>query len=933
MKIRNIFSFIGFSFKSMYSNKRRSISIGAGMVLGAAIFSSIFFYGSIINSITVQDMVENVEFEVHFVPYEEAVVQSPKELAELIKQEDEFDECIVTYGNDYGFSSGANYIRYYSYFTPSFNFSEYSGLEVNQPYFDPIIVDEDFINTTIADRIDVIAGETNLQEDGVLLSVDQYRNLGIQINDTLSFTFALNRSVYQDGPDLPDTSVISSDFNLTVRGFFQSGIMLGSDDMIIGSHNFNNSVISNLTNYKMFQLPTKLNLDEFPLNDIQDLNEAISIVITRIEQKYPLEGHNLIQNTLWGFQGIIIFMQLIDTVLYIPAIVLSIILINLGAELALQERKFEISVLKAQGASPKQIRRMIFSEVIVIAVIGEIIGIIVGIFGAATVLSTYRFMAIDFSSFSQALGVLRIKPWSIIVTVIVTMGILFIATIKKTNAFIRQEVAVAKSIEREKKGWFKKIYGDVIFFFLGLLGVILTLAADFNPNVSFSFVVELLMNFSPLLLWYGSAGVVSRLSTKVPEKLDKVLVRTFKDIGSLLKGSLSRRHQNFPRMTVLLCLSVSLCIFTAIQGETSAMEIPRHSDAFIGGDMKVDVLGIYQDISPANFTGFEDKIESVIPIHFTMLRFGPRWINCFGVDLDEYGSEALWHKDSIEGYPDWNEGLQILKDDPTKNVGVGVSTARSFEIEEDPSFNFTIYNQTKYTANAAIVIDHAPGILIDVGALAFFDFGEASGYFMLVDKKFIDTYAPFTNTIVSAIVNLKPGVDPIEENLSFKFNTQFDWIVEAQSHAEEIEETRAREGLSFGFPGLLTINFIIALVGIVIGVSIFMFMIINQRKKEFAILIAEGASRTQLMKLVLTEVISMALFATLFGTFIGFLIGYQFNGFFDIFSVTTFNRLLVFPPIPLIATVLGAFGIVILATLVPAFIASRTNVVEEMRTV
>ncbi len=62
MKISSFFSFIGFSFKSMFSNKRRSISIGAGMVLGAAIFSSIFFYGSIINSITVQDMIENVEF-------------------------------------------------------------------------------------------------------------------------------------------------------------------------------------------------------------------------------------------------------------------------------------------------------------------------------------------------------------------------------------------------------------------------------------------------------------------------------------------------------------------------------------------------------------------------------------------------------------------------------------------------------------------------------------------------------------------------------------------------------------------------------------------------------------------------------------------------------------------------------------------------------
>ena len=343
---------------------------------------------------------------------------------------------------------------------------------------------------------------------------------------------------------------------------------------------------------------------------------------------------------------------------------------------------------------------------------------------------------------------------------------------------------------------------------------------------------------------------------------------------------------------------------------------------------------MFNDLTPENFTGYEDKIDTVTPIYYTMFRSGPRWISCFGVDLQKYGEEAIWHRDSIERYPNWKEGLAVLLDDPIRNVGVGISTARSLEIDENPLFNFSIYNQTKYTANAAIIIDHAPGILMDIGALTFFDFeGAAADYFILVDKEFLDTYSPFTNIIVSAIINLKPGVDPVEENLSFKFNSEFDWIVEAKSYEEEIEETRAQEGLSFGFPGLLTINFIIALVGIVIGVSIFMFMIINQRKKEFAILIAEGASRNQLIKLVLTEVISMAIFATLFGTFIGFLLGYQFNGFFGIFSVTTFNRLIVFPPIPLIATVLGAFGIVILSTLVPAIIAARTNVVEEMRTV
>lgn len=931
MRLKKIFSFIGFSFRSMFANKRRSISIGAGMVLGAAIFSSIFFYGSIINSITVQDMIENVEFEISFQPYEEPIDQTPQELADLIKQEEEFEECIVTYGNNYYISTETSFTFYSSYLTPSVNYSEYSGIDVRQPYFSPIIVQEESINTTIADRINLAAGEINLQDDSILLSIEQYRSLGIQINDTLPFTFGLNRSVWSE-PDMIEVNLLTYDLNLTVKGFFRSGLMLNDDNLIISSHNFNQSVIGNLTNYKMFQLPTKLNLEELPLSDIQDLNEAIDVAIARIEQKYPLEGNNMIFGSLMMHQGIIIFMQIIDTVLYIPAIILSIILINLGAELSLQERKYEISVLKAQGASPKQIRRMIFTEVLIIATIGEIIGIFLGILGAATVLSTYRFMVIDFSTLAQAFSILKIKPWTIITTVVITVGILLITTVRKTNAFIRQEVAIAKTIEREKKGWFKKIYGDVIFFTLGLVGVILTLAADLNPDISYSFVVNLLQMFSPILLWYGSAGVVSRLSTKVPEKLDKILVKMFKDIGSLLKGSLSRRHQNYPRMTVLLCLSVSLCIFSAIQGETGAAEIPRYSDAVIGGDMKVDILGTFQELSPSDFTGFEDKIETVIPIYYTMFRIGPRWINCFGIDLQSYGQWAFWHKDSIVGYPNWNEGLDILESDPLRNVAVDLSTSRYLDIDTNPSFNFTIYNQTKYSANAAIIIDHAPGLSIDFDELSFFNFGETGFYTMIVDKEFMLAYAPFTNTIISAIIFLKEGVDPVEENLSFEFNSKFEWIVEAQSHAEEIELTKAREGMSFGFPGLLTINFIISLVGMVIGVSIFMFMIINQRKKEFAILIAEGASRKQLIKLVLTEVLSMAIFATLFGTFIGFLLGYQFNDFFGGFSITPFNRQIIFPPIPLIATVLGAFLIVILSTLFPAIVAARTDVVEEMRT-
>ncbi|MHA1551930.1 MAG: ABC transporter permease [Candidatus Heimdallarchaeaceae archaeon] len=923
MKITNIFSTLGLAFRSILSNKRRSVSIGAGMILGAAIFSSIFFYGSMINSITVQDIIDNTEAEIAFSPISDVSEYTPEQFANMITEEIEIEDSIVLYGGMQPLDDEFE-VFYDSQITPEVNFTEYSGVLHARPFYTPFIIDDDFLNNSIINSVNMVAGENDLSGNNCLLSIEQYKNLGIQLNDILPFNFTLYKVDYSGGFD--NTELLETyTFNLTIKGFYRNSLLLGDQFILMGSHNLPSGSIANLTSYQMFRIASKLNLEEFPLSDLMDLNDAIEQVIRRIEQKYALEGNSLISGQLFSFLGMITIMQLLDTILYIPAIVLSIILISLGAELALQERKFEVSVLKAQGASPKQIRRMIFTEVFLIAIIGEIIGLFLGMLGAAMVLSTYRFMVIDFQTFASAFSSLNISVWSVIVTVIITFGILFMTTRKKTNTFIKQEVAVAKTIEKQKKGWFKTIYGDLIFFALGLIGVILTVIEDTNPAVSYNFVVELLQFFTPILLWYGGASVVSRLSTKVPERLDKVLVRVFKDIGSLLKGSLSRRHQNFPRMTVLICLSVSLSVFAAIQGETGAAEIPRHADCYIGGDMRIDMLGYYQDLSISNFTGFEDKIESVIPIYYTPLASGADMVHCYGADLTQYGEEALWHRDSIIGYSNWEKGLDTIQANPLKNVGIGLESARYLEIDDNPTFKLDLFNGSEIEVEATIVIDHAPGGVKD-------EFAGFAGYAILVDKAFILNYAPFTHTIVRAIINLKPGVDPIEENLSFQFNTKFDWIVDAQSYEEEIKFIADREGMSFGFPGLLTINFIIALVAIVIGITIFMFMIINQRKKEFAILIAEGASKKQLVKLVLSEVLSMALFATGFGTVIGFLFGYQINSFFDTFSVTTFDRYLIFPPLILTATIIGAFLVILLATLVPALIAARTNVVEEMRT-
>ncbi len=923
MKILNFLSDVAWAFKSIWANKRRSLAIGAGMVLGATIFASVFFYGTIINSIAVADIVENTEAEVMFYPTKTSSL-TPTDLASLIQEESEIEDVIIMYGENE--QRDTQNVYFEQNMQTIENFTSFRPHEIVFPK----IVDESFTDSAIVNSIDIVVGENTLSSDGVLLSYQAYKEFNLQVGQTISFNYTLMKMEFTEY-EHNISIVYQRTLNLTINGFYRTQEMsgpftgYGGRSIIMSSAVFEKELIDVFVDNLLFSLPTKLDFNKLPVNDLGNLNDAIDRIIFRIEEKSnnALTGRNAIGFLIVMNQFMLVLMQIIDMVLYIPAIVLSLILINFGAELALQERKYEVSVLKAQGASPKQIRFQIFTEVIIIGIIGEVIGLFLGALGAASVISIYSFMNIDLVEFTRALSLLQIKTWTIIVTAIVTLGVLLITTAKKTNVFIQQEVALASTIDKEKEGWFKKIYGDVIFFFLGLIGVVLSITQAINPNISFGFGIQLVQFFSPLTLWYGSAGVASRISVKVPEKLDKILLKIFRDIGILIKGSLSRRDQSFPRITVLLCLSISLSVLSAVQGETGTYDLTRQAEFQIGGEMKLDI-GYGSTLTKENFTGLEDKIDTVIPIYSAEFTIGQRLITVYGADLSLYRQHTFIHPDSMYK-ADTNTVFTSLSQNKTKNVIIGWRSAFFMEVnEERQEFNVMTPTGSNTTINIVGQFDHLPGGIMDSGSV--------SSFTCFTSKEFILEHAPET-PIVSAIVNFKSNVDPEKENLSFEFINNFDFVSDAITFEDYYEQVKQAQGRNFGIPGLLTIAFLVSQITALIGVFIFMFMIINRRRKEFAILIAEGASRKQLILLVLSEILSMAFFATIFGTIIGGLLAFQFNGFFDLLSTSTMNRRLIFPPITLSFTVLGSFAVIILATLLPAIAASRIKVVEEMRVV
>ena len=927
MKKANPFSYIVYAFHSIRSHKRRNLSISAGIILGAAIFSSIFFYGALVNTIAVEDIVNDIEAEVIFYPNDAVnLTNSPTVLAESIDENSEFIDTAIFYGTDV-----AGDLRYLTSLQlledASSNITYFPFLED----FEATIFDSSNQEGELIQSLKVIKGDLDFNNGGCLLSDKISRTYGISINETLRFNLTIGQIfVHPNGYTF--TSIYYSLINLTVSGFFRSDLFQ-EGAVIFSSEDLDTELMERLTEYELFYFYSRLDYSVLPVNDLQELNKKITNLVERVEIQNEGEilGINLITRMLEENQIRIIIMQLIDTILYIPAIFLSLILTTSGTELSLQDRKHEVASLKAQGATPQQIKQVIYTEVIIIGILASLIGIVIGTLISSVVLSISRFMTLDFSTFSESFKTINLTPFAILGTISISMGISLISSSIKTKAFIAQEVVEGSTIEKKRTNLFKRIYGDYIFFIIGLIGVILKLIQDLNPEISFGFSIVLVQFISPIFLWFGAAFIASRVATKIPEILDKFIIRIFKDIGMLIKGSLSRRNQHFPRITVLLCLSISLSVLAAIQGYTGDKSLDRQAEYITGGDLRLEVYTSALSLSETNFTGFEDQIESVVPIYYANLKLSItssyyRVVHCYGTNITLYKEEANWHRDSLVNTNDWIEGLTPLEADPTNVIAVNKNTLEFIEITENSTLLFA--SRSSYlpaaSANAEVIFDHIPAVEQTTS--------YSNEIIILTDIEFLLSNFMNDTNLIRAIVNLKPGIDVTTSNLPTELLNSFEWINEVNTYDDILREVEDAQGRFYGIPGLLSIDYIISISSIIIGIYIFMFMIINKRRKEFAILIAEGTSKKQLIKLVLCEILSIAIFSTLFGFVIGFLSAYQFNSFFDVFDLATFNRLLFIPATSLIITIVSSFCAIILAALIPAIFASRINVVEEMRT-
>ena len=186
--------------------------------------------------------------------------------------------------------------------------------------------------------------------------------------------------------------------------------------------------------------------------------------------------------------------------------------------------------------------------------------------------------------------------------------------------------------------------------------------------------------------------------------------------------------------------------------------------------------------------------------------------------------------------------------------------------------------------------------------------------------------------------------DAVEgENLqAFRANIEADWRVSsAMDWSSEHEKVERDGGLIFGTPGLLSLQFVVASLAAVASSFVFLSLVLNQRKKELAILQAIGASPNQIIRLVLFEILSIVMVSMALGVLLGMGLALAFNGFFGVFGFifqifggttsTPIDRDLVWPWFELGIVSLSVFIAVVMALLFTTRKALRSDLASVLK--
>jgi putative ABC transport system permease protein len=565
----------------------------------------------------------------------------------------------------------------------------------------------------------------------------------------------------------------------------------------------------------------------------------------------------------------------------------SAFLINNVFQITIGQRLRELAMMRAIGANGGQVRRLIYTEALVMAVIATVLGIAGGIGVAKLLIQVFNQAGAGFPSSDTVL-----LPRTVLFAFLVGVGITLASVIVPAQraAKIPPVAAMRPELGFEAMSAKRLIVGTIVTL-VGALAFLVGLFLQPGGTVG-------LIGFAAgggLLLFLGVASVSSTIARPVTKLIGWPVAKLFKTPGVLARENAGRAPRRTSATAAALMIGVALVSASAV----FASSIRSTFTGVLERSVKADYIitdESFQGLPPtvADTLSQVPQVSAVTAVRGTTALVDGKQKAIGAVDplafeqLVDVGLEQGSYQGMVDG------GI-FVQQDPAGDLGLQVGS----------TVELTFQNGTKASLPVA-------GIYRDASI--------AGNWLMSLDT--LEQLVPnSTSRDFFVAAKLADGVTPEAGDAAVRTAMEAYPQAKVETNAEFRKSQEAQiDQLLVVITVLLGFSIIIA----VLGISITLALGVFERTREIGLMRAVGMNKRQTRRTVRWEAIIVSTFGAIVGIVVGSLLGIALS----LAVPDTVIDHIAFSPTIIIVILIGAVVAGFVAALYPSYKASNMNVLR-----
>ncbi|HEX4980234.1 MAG TPA: FtsX-like permease family protein [Ilumatobacteraceae bacterium] len=570
----------------------------------------------------------------------------------------------------------------------------------------------------------------------------------------------------------------------------------------------------------------------------------------------------------------------------------SAFIINNVFGITISQRLRELALMRAVGASTKQVRRMVIAEALIISVTATVLGILGGLGVAKGLVALFNAAGAGFPDTALILA-----PRTVIFAVIVGVGITLLSVLvpARRAAKIPPVAAMRPELGFAALGASRRL---VLGTIVTVVGALLFVTGLFlNPGGTVGLIA--FAGGGALLIFLGIASLSTTVARPVSRLLGAPIQKLFGTPGLLARENASRAPRRTARTASALMIGVALVSAASVFASSLRDTFGRILDRAITADYIVTDES-FQGLPPLVEENMAqlDELQAVSPFR-----------SIFGT-IDD--SDKQFSAVDPVAFP------QLADLDVSAGGFEGLVDGDGFLLHEDSAGDLDV------AVGDSVDVTFQNGVERSLTVSGIFDDGSlGSNYYISISTLEAVSDLPPRDQFVLA--KLADGVDPDIARTEIQAAIEEFPQADLQTNAEfrKQQEEQINQLLAI-ITGLLSMAMVIALVGIAITLALSVF----ERTREIGLLRAVGMTRRQLRRTVRWE----AVIVSVFGAVVGIVVGLALGIALSLAVPASIIDGITVPYSTIITIVVAAVFAGVIAAWYPARKASKMDVLEAIAT-